>query len=88
MQKLLVDWEHEAPPTVPGLARAWLESHKSERPRVITYDVHCCCGGGKIYKCSNRGDHGLHADGDGVKFCSDWPGWTGCGLRWKSAGAI
>jgi len=29
-------------------ARAWLDSHKSEGPRVITYDVHHCCGGGKI----------------------------------------
>jgi len=27
---------------------AWLDSHKSEGPRVVTYDIHRCCGGGKI----------------------------------------
>src|SRR5437879_6233411 len=33
---------------VDAAARAWLDSHKSEGPRVITYEVHRCCGGGKI----------------------------------------
>src|SRR5438552_16564186 len=33
---------------VDAAARAWLDSHKSEGPRVITYEVHLCCGGGKI----------------------------------------
>ena len=33
---------------VDAAALAWLDSHKSEGPRVITYDVHRCCGGGKI----------------------------------------
>ena len=29
-------------------AQAWLEAHPSSEPRVIEYDVHRCCGGGKI----------------------------------------
>ncbi len=29
-------------------ARAWLDSHPSSEPRVIAYEVHRCCGGGKI----------------------------------------
>jgi hypothetical protein len=29
-------------------ARAWLESHPSQEARVIAYEVHRCCGGGKI----------------------------------------
>src|SRR5487761_407470 len=29
-------------------ARSWLESHPSPDPWVIAYDVHRCCGGGKI----------------------------------------
>ena len=29
-------------------ARAWLDSHPSSDPRVIAYEVHRCCGGGKI----------------------------------------
>jgi hypothetical protein len=33
-------------------ALAWLESHPSPGPWVIAYDVHRCCGGGKI--CSVR----------------------------------
>lgn len=35
-------------------AREWLESHPTERPRVIAYDVHRCCGGGKICQVSVR----------------------------------
>lgn len=34
--------------TVDGPARDWLESHPTRRPRVIAYEVHRCCGGGKI----------------------------------------
>jgi hypothetical protein len=29
-------------------ARAWLRTHPSTLPRVIDYDIHRCCGGGKI----------------------------------------
>jgi hypothetical protein len=29
-------------------ARAWLETHRSSRPRLIELDVHRCCGGGKL----------------------------------------
>ena len=29
-------------------AREWLDSHPSVAPRVIAYDIHRCCGGGKI----------------------------------------
>ena len=29
-------------------AREWLDSHPAAGPRVIAYDVHRCCGGGKI----------------------------------------
>jgi len=35
-------------------ARAWLESHPSLGPLVIAYDVHRCCGGGKICSVSIR----------------------------------
>ena len=38
-----------------GKAREWLEQHPSEAPRVIAYDVHRCCGGGKICQVSVRG---------------------------------
>ena len=29
-------------------ARTWLNSHRSNEPRVIAYDVTRCCGGGRI----------------------------------------
>jgi len=45
---------------VDAAARAWLDSHKSEEPRVITYDVHRCCGGGKI--CDVRVRETAHSD--------------------------
>jgi hypothetical protein len=35
-------------------ARAWLESHPSAGPLVIAYEVHRCCGGGKICSVSIR----------------------------------
>jgi hypothetical protein len=35
-------------------ARAWLESHPASEPRVITYDVHRCCGGGRICEVQVR----------------------------------
>ena len=31
----------------PG-ARSWLQAHPTAQPRVISYDMHRCCGGGKI----------------------------------------
>ncbi len=36
-------------------AREWLELHPSEAPRVIAYDIHRCCGGGKICQVTIRG---------------------------------
>jgi hypothetical protein len=35
-------------------AREWLDSHPATRPRVLAYDVHRCCGGGKICRVSVR----------------------------------
>lgn len=39
---------------VDARAREWLERHPSSGPRVIAYDVHRCCGGGKICQVSIR----------------------------------
>jgi hypothetical protein len=35
-------------------ARQWLDSHPSPRVRVIAYEVHRCCGGGKICQVNVR----------------------------------
>lgn len=35
-------------------ARSWLEQHSTSTPRVIAYDVHRCCGGGKICQIKVR----------------------------------
>jgi len=35
-------------------AREWLALHPSKAPRVIAYDVHRCCGGGKICQVNVR----------------------------------
>ena len=35
-------------------ARAWLEEHRPDETRVIAYDVHRCCGGGKICQVTVR----------------------------------
>jgi len=35
-------------------ARQWLELHPTAGPRVIAYDVHRCCGGGKICQVKVR----------------------------------
>jgi len=59
--------------------RAWLEAHPSAEPRVIAYDVHRCCGGGKICQVKIRGltqndDPDQYATGvldDGTKFLID-----------------
>jgi hypothetical protein len=36
-------------------AREWLLQHPSGAPLVIAYDVHRCCGGGKICQVNVRG---------------------------------
>jgi hypothetical protein len=35
-------------------ARAWLAAHPAERPRVVAYDVHRCCGGAKMCRVTVR----------------------------------
>ncbi len=35
-------------------AREWLELHRSPAPRVTAYDIHRCCGGGKICEVKVR----------------------------------
>jgi len=60
-------------------AREWLEAHPAARPRVIAYDIHRCCGGGKICQVkvrelSRKDDPGEYATGemdDGTKFLID-----------------
>lgn len=59
--------------------RAWLQAHPSAAPRVIAYDVHRCCGGGKICQVkvrelSRKDDPAQFATGvmdDGTKFLID-----------------
>jgi hypothetical protein len=59
--------------------RAWLEGHPSAAPRVIAYDVHRCCGGGKICQVkvrelSRKDDPAQYATGvmdDGTRFLID-----------------
>jgi len=41
-------------------ANEWLEAHPAFGPRVISYDIHRCCGGGKI--CQVRVREGLRKD--------------------------
>jgi hypothetical protein len=41
--------------TADARAKAWLAAHPSDRPRVIAYEVHRCCGGGKICNIVVRG---------------------------------
>ena len=60
-------------------AREWLEAHREAGPRVIAYDVHRCCGGGKICQVkvrelSRKDDPADYATGemdDGTKFLID-----------------
>src|SRR5215471_5104128 len=60
-------------------AREWLELHRSVEPRVIAYDVHRCCGGGKICqvrfrKLSREDDPAQFATGvleDGTRLLID-----------------
>jgi hypothetical protein len=59
--------------------RAWLQAHPSRAPRVIAYDVHRCCGGGKICQVkvrelSHKDDPAKYSTGvmdDGTKFLID-----------------
>lgn len=39
---------------VDASAREWLVAHPSDKTRVIAYDVHRCCGGGKICQVKVR----------------------------------
>lgn len=35
-------------------AKEWMRTHSTEEPRVIAYDVHRCCGGGKLCSVTVR----------------------------------
>jgi hypothetical protein len=35
-------------------AKSWLEAHEETEPLVIAYEVHRCCGGGKICQVKVR----------------------------------
>jgi len=60
-------------------AREWLDAHPADGPRVIAYDIHRCCGGGKICEVnvrqlSRKDDPGEYATGetdDGTRFLID-----------------
>jgi hypothetical protein len=60
-------------------ARRWLAVHPAERARVIAYDVHRCCGGGKIClvrvrELTRKDDPDQYATGlldDGTEFLID-----------------
>ena len=60
-------------------ARVWLAAHPADGPRVIAYDIHRCCGGGKICEVkvrelSRKDDPGEYATGktdDGTTFLID-----------------
>ena len=41
-------------------ALAWMQAHPASGPRVLEYDVHRCCGGGKI--CQVRVRDRVHDD--------------------------
>ena len=60
-------------------ARSWLDAHPTTGTRVIAYEVHRCCGGGKICRVnvrelSRRDDPEAYAAGtleDGTEFLID-----------------
>ncbi len=60
-------------------AREWLDLHPAAGPRVIAYDVHRCCGGGKICQVNvrdlsrkdNPDDYATGALEDGTRFLID-----------------
>ncbi len=60
-------------------AGEWLDRHRAGGPRVVAYDVHRCCGGGKIClvkvrelsRNDNPDDFATGALEDGTKFLID-----------------
>src|SRR2546428_12444091 len=64
---------------VDAAARAWLDSHKSEGPRGVTYEVHRCCGGGKI--CNVWGPKAPHRDDFSKYPVARFPGRTKIGIH-------
>jgi hypothetical protein len=60
-------------------ARAWMDAHPSSGPRVLTFKVSRCCGGGRICSVqvreqSRRDDLSRHAPraiGDGAELLVD-----------------
>ena len=60
-------------------ARKWLDRHPAAGPRVVAYDVHRCCGGGKICQVKvrelsrkdNPGDFATGALEDGTRLLID-----------------
>jgi hypothetical protein len=60
-------------------AQEWLDAHPSVTPRVIAYDVHRCCGGGRICNIQVRalrtadalGGFALGTGPDGNRFLID-----------------
>ena len=60
-------------------AREWLDRHPAGGPRVVAYEVHRCCGVGKICEVKvrelsgkdNRDDFATGALEDGTKFFID-----------------
>lgn len=64
---------------VDAKARAWMQAHPASEPRTIAYDVHRCCGGGKICsvavrELSQKADTGSFATGtteDGMRVLID-----------------
>ena len=64
---------------VDARAREWLDLHPSGEPRVIAYEVHRCCGGGKICQVNvrelsrndNPNEYAIVALEDGTKFLVD-----------------
>lgn len=65
--------------TADARAKVWLAAHPSDEPRVIAYEVHRCCGGGKICNVvvrtsSDRDDPLTYAPGlleDGTRLLID-----------------
>ena len=60
-------------------AQAWLDAHPSRGGWVVAYDVHRCCGGGKICSVNVRpfsskdeaGEYAAGASDDGTRFLID-----------------
>jgi hypothetical protein len=47
---------------VDSSAKTWLEEHPSDGPLVVAFDVHRCCGGGKICRVTVRERSGRDDD--------------------------